>query len=78
MMNMMMSAFSFFTGATNTLHRNFDPVQKKRTETVNQPIMPQLKGKRERFWFIVIALRPHTPKHIRGGWSHYTDSERTS
>jgi hypothetical protein len=22
----------------------------------------------------VIALRPHTPKHIRGGWSHYTDN----
>jgi hypothetical protein len=21
-----------------------------------------------------IALRPHTPKHIRGGWSHYTDT----
>jgi hypothetical protein len=26
---------------------------------------------------LVIALRPKTPKHIRGGWSHYTDtSER--
>jgi hypothetical protein len=24
------------------------------------------------FW--VIALRPRTPKHIRGGWSHYTDT----
>jgi hypothetical protein len=23
---------------------------------------------------LVIALRPHTPKHIRGGWSHYTDT----
>jgi hypothetical protein len=22
----------------------------------------------------VIALRPQTPKHIRGGWSHYTDT----
>jgi hypothetical protein len=21
-----------------------------------------------------IALRPQTPKHIRGGWSHYTDT----
>jgi hypothetical protein len=21
----------------------------------------------------VIALRPQTPKHIRGGWSQYTD-----
>jgi hypothetical protein len=20
------------------------------------------------------SLRPHTPKHIRGGWSHYTDT----
>jgi hypothetical protein len=24
-------------------------------------------------WF-GIALRPQTPKHIRGGWSHYTDT----
>jgi hypothetical protein len=22
----------------------------------------------------VIALRPQTPKRIRGGWSHYTDT----
>jgi hypothetical protein len=22
----------------------------------------------------VIALRPQTPKHLRGGWSHYTDT----
>jgi hypothetical protein len=27
-------------------------------------------GKKER----MIALRPHTPKLIRGGWSHYTDT----
>jgi hypothetical protein len=26
------------------------------------------------FWFLVIALRPQTPKHVRGGWSHYTDT----
>jgi hypothetical protein len=26
-------------------------------------------------WFgLVTALRPQTPKHIRGGWSHYTDT----
>jgi hypothetical protein len=23
---------------------------------------------------LVFALRPQTPKHIRGGWSHYTDT----
>jgi hypothetical protein len=23
---------------------------------------------------LVIALRPQTPKHIRTGWSHYTDT----
>jgi hypothetical protein len=23
---------------------------------------------------LVIALRPRTPKHIRSGWSHYTDT----
>jgi hypothetical protein len=23
---------------------------------------------------LVIALRPQTPKHIKGGWSHYTDT----
>jgi hypothetical protein len=23
---------------------------------------------------LVIALRPQTPKHIRCGWSHYTDT----
>jgi hypothetical protein len=26
-------------------------------------------------WFgLVIALRPQTPKHLRSGWSHYTDT----
>jgi hypothetical protein len=25
---------------------------------------------------LVIALRPQTLKHIRGGWSHYTDTSR--
>jgi hypothetical protein len=26
-------------------------------------------------WFgLVFALRPQLPKHIRGGWSHYTDT----
>jgi hypothetical protein len=28
------------------------------------------KEKKER----MVALRPRTPKHIRGGWSHYTDT----
>jgi hypothetical protein len=23
---------------------------------------------------IVVVLRPQTPKHITGGWSHYTDT----
>jgi hypothetical protein len=23
---------------------------------------------------LVISLHPQTPKHIRGGWSHYTDT----
>jgi hypothetical protein len=23
---------------------------------------------------LIFALRPQTPKHIRGGWSHYTDT----
>jgi hypothetical protein len=27
-----------------------------------------------RFVGLVIALRPQTQKHIRGGWSHYTDT----
>jgi hypothetical protein len=25
---------------------------------------------------LVIVLRPQTPKHIRGGWSHYTDASK--
>jgi hypothetical protein len=25
---------------------------------------------------LVIVLRPQTPKHIRGGWSHYTDTSK--
>jgi hypothetical protein len=25
---------------------------------------------------LVIALRPQTPKHIKGGWSHYTDTSQ--
>jgi hypothetical protein len=31
----------------------------------------------QEIWFglvLVVALRPQTPKHFRGGWSHYTDS----
>jgi hypothetical protein len=28
-------------------------------------------------WFdLVVALRPQTPKRIRGGWSHYTDTSK--
>jgi hypothetical protein len=35
----------------------------------------QLAWAYEVCWFgLVVALRPHTPKHIRGGWSHYTDT----
>jgi hypothetical protein len=26
---------------------------------------------------LVIALRLQTPKHIRGGWSHYTDTSES-
>jgi hypothetical protein len=26
---------------------------------------------------LVIAFRPQTPKHIRGGWSHYTDTSES-
>jgi hypothetical protein len=26
------------------------------------------------FFGLIIALRPQTPKHIRGGWSHSTDT----
>jgi hypothetical protein len=35
-----------------------------------------VEGVREREWSLslVIALRPQPPKHIRGGWSHYTDT----
>jgi hypothetical protein len=25
-------------------------------------------------WSWVIALRPQTPMHIKGGWPHYTDT----
>jgi hypothetical protein len=25
---------------------------------------------------LVIPLRPQTPKHIRGGWSHYADTSK--
>jgi hypothetical protein len=31
-------------------------------------IIPSIK------YCMAIALRPQTPKHIRGGWSHYTDT----
>jgi hypothetical protein len=24
----------------------------------------------------MVALHPHTPKHIRDGWSHYTDTSK--
>jgi hypothetical protein len=29
-----------------------------------------VRGEMER----MVALHPHTPKHIRGSWSHYTDT----
>jgi hypothetical protein len=32
------------------------------------------KNKKVRLVGLVIALRPQTPKHIRGGWSHYNDN----
>jgi hypothetical protein len=32
-----------------------------------------LTGRTERWVCLVIALCPHTPKHIRDSWSHYTD-----
>jgi hypothetical protein len=32
------------------------------------------KKKKKRLVNLVIALRPQTPKRIRGGWSHYTDT----
>jgi hypothetical protein len=34
----------------------------------------QQQWKNSRWLVLVIALRPHTPKHINGGWSHYTDT----
>jgi hypothetical protein len=30
-----------------------------------------------RFFGLVIASRPQTPEHIRGGWSHYTDTSES-
>jgi hypothetical protein len=43
---------------------------------------PRLDHKRRSTYAIlvlvlVIALRPQTPKHIRGGWSHYTDTSES-
>jgi hypothetical protein len=32
--------------------------------------MPYREGKKKR----MVALHPHTPKHIRGSWSQYTDT----
>jgi hypothetical protein len=26
--------------------------------------------------WLIIALRPQTPKHIMGGWSHYTGTSK--
>jgi hypothetical protein len=46
--------------------------------TENRQIAPILSTEEKAVlfgWFgLVIALRPQTPKHIRGGWSHYTDT----
>jgi hypothetical protein len=30
----------------------------------------------EEFWFLIIVLRPHAPKDIRGGWLHYTATSK--
>jgi hypothetical protein len=45
---------------------------------VAEVLLPALKnvrpGIRVGLIVLVIALRPQTPKHIKGGWSHYTDT----
>jgi hypothetical protein len=38
-------------------------------------VRPTVRGPTVEDGFVlVIALRPQTPKHIRGGWSHSTDT----
>jgi hypothetical protein len=37
-------------------------------------IKGNLRGGEEEWFGLVIVLRPQTPKHIRCGWSHYTDT----
>jgi hypothetical protein len=37
-------------------------------------VMREYARDRDRWFGLVIALRPQTPKQIRGGWSHYTDT----
>jgi hypothetical protein len=40
---------------------------------VNKYCKKTKTNKQTRFG-LVVALRPQTPKHIMGGWSHYTDT----
>jgi hypothetical protein len=47
----------------------------KQGERIRRRVKSKRRRRRRRMvGWLVIALRPQTPKHIRGGWSHYTDT----
>jgi hypothetical protein len=45
----------------------------KKVATYPRIVNTQIAARWTIFLGLVIALLPQTPKHIRGGWSHYTD-----
>jgi hypothetical protein len=56
---------------TSLIHALYKSVNKFQRATLSAQALPSLlMACRE----MVIALRPQTPKHIRGGWSHYTNT----
>jgi hypothetical protein len=48
--------------------------EQRRTCSVTGNLEEEGGGEEEEEVCFVIALRPQTPKRIRGGWSHYTDT----
>jgi hypothetical protein len=45
-------------------------------EKMNSAVLSDFKVFFFFFFCVVIALRPQTLKHVRGGWSHYTPANQ--
>jgi hypothetical protein len=65
-----MASLCFDPSGYRATYLSFDP------QSEMQLIAPTVSCKKAIGFGFVIALRPQTPKRIRGGWSHYTDTSK--